>query len=69
MMMTEPRADQTAYRLSVLERSSKRITNSNPARGIDVRPRFSEFHCPVYVEALRLSDPPSKESYQMTNDS
>jgi hypothetical protein len=39
---------------------------SNPARGMDVYPRFSVLCCPVSVEALRRADPPSKESCQMS---
>jgi hypothetical protein len=43
----------------VLDRSNIRIVGSNSTRGMDVCPRF-----PVYVQALRWADPPSKESYQ-----
>jgi hypothetical protein len=31
---------------------------------MDVCPRFSVLCCPVSVEALRWTDPPTKESYQ-----
>jgi hypothetical protein len=33
---------------------------------MDVCPRFSVLYCPVSVEALRWTDPPTKESYQMS---
>jgi hypothetical protein len=33
---------------------------------MDVCQRFSVLYCPVYAEALRQADPPSKESYQMS---
>jgi hypothetical protein len=33
---------------------------------MDVCPRFSVLYCPVYVEALRRADLPSKKSYQMS---
>jgi hypothetical protein len=33
---------------------------------MDVCPRVSVLCCPVSVEALRLADPPAKESYQMS---
>jgi hypothetical protein len=33
---------------------------------MDVCLRFSVLCCPVYVEALRRADPPTKESYQMS---
>jgi hypothetical protein len=38
--------------------------DSNPARDIGVCPRFSVLCCPVYIEDLGWTDPPSKESYQ-----
>jgi hypothetical protein len=41
--------------------------SSNPARGMDVCPRFSVLCCPVQVEALRRADPPSREYYQLSN--
>jgi hypothetical protein len=33
---------------------------------MDVCPRFSVLCCPVSVETLRWTDPPTKESYQMS---
>jgi hypothetical protein len=33
---------------------------------MDVCPRFSVLCCPVSVEVLRWTDPPTKESYQMS---
>jgi hypothetical protein len=42
------------------------IAASNPARDMDLCPRFSVLCCPVSVEALRCTDPPTKESYQMS---
>jgi hypothetical protein len=50
---------------TVFDRLNIGIVGSNPARGMDVCPRFSVLCCPVYVEALCRADPPSKESYQM----
>jgi hypothetical protein len=50
---------------TVFGRSNIEIAGSNPARGMDVCPRFSVLCCPVLVEALRRADPPTKESYQM----
>jgi hypothetical protein len=35
---------------------------------MDVCLFFSVLCCPVYVEALRRADPPSKESYQLSTD-
>jgi hypothetical protein len=46
--------------------SSTGIAGSNPTRGMDVCPRLSVLCCPVQVEALSRSDPPSKESYQLS---
>jgi len=51
---------------TVFDRSNTGIVGLNPAQGMDVCPRFSVLSCPVYVEALRWADPPSKESYQMS---
>jgi hypothetical protein len=52
---------------TVFEHSNIGIAGSNPARGMDVCPRFSVLCCPVCkVEALRRADPPSKEAYQMS---
>jgi hypothetical protein len=48
--------------LTVFDRSSTGIVGSNPARGVDVCSRIS-------VRSLRRTDPPSKESYQMSIDS
>jgi hypothetical protein len=50
----------------VFNRSNTGIVSLNPARGIDVCPRFSVLRCPVWVVALRKAVPPSKESYQMS---
>jgi hypothetical protein len=36
---------------------------------MDVCLRLSVLCCPVWVEALRWTDPPAKESYQMSNAS
>jgi hypothetical protein len=36
---------------------------------MDVCLRLSVLCCPVSVEALRWTDPPAKESYQMSNGS
>jgi len=54
---------------TVFDRWNTRFAGSNLARGMDVCPRFSVLWCPVYVEALRRADHPSKESYQMSTDS
>jgi hypothetical protein len=40
------------------------MMGSNPARGMDMCPRFSVLCCSVQVQAMRWTDPPSKESYQ-----
>jgi hypothetical protein len=34
---------------------------------MDVYMRLSVLCCPVWVEALRWTDPPAKESYQISN--
>jgi hypothetical protein len=39
---------------------------SNLTRGMDVCLRFFYLCYPVWVEAMRCADPPSKESYQMS---
>jgi hypothetical protein len=54
---------------TVFGRSNIGIAGSNPARGMDICLRFSVLCCPVQVEALRWTDPPAKESYQMPNGS
>jgi hypothetical protein len=46
---------------TVFGRWNTGIVDSNLTRGMDVCLR-----CPVYVEALRRADPPSKESYQLS---
>jgi hypothetical protein len=38
---------------------------SNPVRGADV---YECFCCPILVEILRLTDPTSKENYQMRSN-
>jgi hypothetical protein len=43
------------------------IMGSNPAKGINVLPRLSVLWCPVEVEALRRANPPTSESYEMSN--
>jgi hypothetical protein len=53
---------------SDFDRSNTGMAGSNPAPGMDVCPRFSVLCSPVWVEALRLADPPSKESYQMSKN-
>jgi hypothetical protein len=50
---------------TVYDRSNIGIAGSNSAWGMDVCPRVSVLCCPVSVEALRRTDLPSKESYQM----
>jgi hypothetical protein len=39
------------------------IVCSNPTQGIDICPRLSVLCRPVDIEAFRLADPPSGESY------
>jgi hypothetical protein len=51
---------------TVYDRLNIGIGGSNPASGMDVCPRVSVLCCPVSVEALRQTDPPAKESYQMS---
>jgi hypothetical protein len=52
---------------TVFDRSnSGRIAGLNPARGMDVCPRFSVLCCHVQVETLRRADPPSMEPYKMS---
>jgi len=60
-----PMAAQSKAR-EVFNHSKTVIVVSNPARGMDVCPRFSVLCCPVWVVALRRADPPSKASYQMS---
>jgi hypothetical protein len=50
--------------LVVSDRLYGGIEGSKPARGMDVCRRVSALCPPVYVEALRWADPPSKDSYQ-----
>jgi hypothetical protein len=54
---------------TVYDRLNIEIAGSNPARGMDVCLRVScvVLFC-VSVEALRWTDPPTKESYQMSVD-
>jgi hypothetical protein len=54
---------------TVFGRSITGIAGSNLARGMDVCLCFSVLCCPVQVKALRWTDPPPKESYQMSNGS
>jgi hypothetical protein len=54
---------------TVFGRSNIGIAGSNPARGMDVCLRLSVLWYPVYVEALRWTDPPAKESCQISNGS
>jgi hypothetical protein len=51
---------------TVYDRSNIGIVGSNPDRVMDVWPRVSVLCCPVSIEALRWTDPPPKESYQMS---
>jgi hypothetical protein len=51
---------------SVFDRSNTGIVGSNSAWGMDVFQRSFMLCCPVWVEALRQADPPSKESYRMS---
>jgi hypothetical protein len=51
---------------TVYDRSNMGIAGSNPAGGMNVCPRFPVLCCPVSVEALRWTDPPTKKSYQMS---
>jgi hypothetical protein len=51
---------------TVFGRSNIGIAGSKPAWGMDVCPRVSVLCCTVSVEALRLADPPAKESYQLS---
>jgi len=53
---------------TVFCRSNIGIAGTNPARGMGVCLRLSVLCCPVSVEALRWTDPPTKESYQMSVD-
>jgi hypothetical protein len=48
----------------VFDSSNTDIVDSNPARGIDVCPRFSLLYCPLQVQALWWAFLQSKESYQ-----
>jgi hypothetical protein len=51
---------------TVYDRSNIEFEGSKLARGMDVCLRLSVLCCPVSVEALRWTDPPTKESYQMS---
>jgi hypothetical protein len=51
---------------TVYDHSNIEITGSNPARGMDVCLRLSVLCCPVLVKALCWTDPPTKESYEMS---
>jgi hypothetical protein len=53
---------------TVYDRLNIEIAVSNLARGMDVCLRVSVLCCPVSVEALRWTYPPTKESYQMSVD-
>jgi hypothetical protein len=53
---------------TVYNRLNIEIAGSNSGRGMDVCLRLSVLCCPVSVEALRWTDPPTKESYQMPVD-
>jgi hypothetical protein len=53
---------------TVYDRLNSGIAGSNPAWGMDVCLRVSVLCCPVSVEALFWTDPPTKESYQMSVD-
>lgn len=50
---------------TVTDPSKIRIEGSSPKYENDVCVRFFCLFCPAYVEALRLVDPPSRESYQV----
>jgi hypothetical protein len=52
---------------TVYDRLNIGISGSNPARGMDVCLHVSVLSC-VSVEALCWTDPPTKESYQMSVD-
>jgi hypothetical protein len=51
---------------TVYDHSNIEITGLNPTRGIDVCLCLSVLRCPVSVESLHWTDPPTKESYQMS---
>jgi hypothetical protein len=55
----------------VLDRSNIGIVGSNPAGGVNVEcvcacASFSVLCCPLYVEAYRWADPPSKSPNKMS---
>jgi hypothetical protein len=52
---------------TVYDRSNIEIAGSNPARGVGMC--LSVLCCSVSVETLRWTDPPTKESYQMSKGS
>jgi hypothetical protein len=49
---------------NVFARSNIGIVGSNPTESMDICLRF--FYVYVYVAALRPADPPSKESYRLS---
>jgi hypothetical protein len=51
----------------VLGRLDTWIVGSNPAQGMNVCLRLCVLCYPVEVEAFRRADPPSRESYKMSN--
>jgi hypothetical protein len=53
---------------SVYDRLNIEITVSNPLRGVDVSACVCVVLSCVSVEALRWTDSPTKESYQMSVD-
>jgi hypothetical protein len=61
--MPVPVAAQSKATL-ILSRSDTRIVGVNPARGMDICPRFSLLCWHVYVDASWWADPLSKESYR-----
>jgi pyrroloquinoline quinone (PQQ) biosynthesis protein C len=52
-------------RAECLDRFNDETMSSDSCQGMDIWPRLSVLCCPVEVEALRRTDPPSKESYQI----
>jgi hypothetical protein len=66
LLLLDPMAERSKAS-TVFGHSNTGIVVSNPTWGMDVCPRFSVLCCSVEVEALRRADPPSKESYQLSN--